>query len=390
MCAVVSLAMLVVKVLSVGFKTWIRRAWMDLDVLIVLLQIAAIVIFWVYVYGPDSSVVAGLKLSYSFYDSAVLAPARFLLPSKQGGGGLPGMPGRWQLPDDLSDTEAYLELLSSLEHQYTLLTAYSLLQVSAIAFAGLRGLLATMPIPRLGVTMRSLQRALPELLYFLVIAFACSLSYMVLGSLAFGWRIEKFNSLGSSLSLLWEFQLAASWEDVLYELFDPVVARTPAETALLWLFFLTVPLFFLLILFNFLKGILLESFRAEKGTALDGEESQDFLQRLRLIFLSGLSPDESRILIEVLQQVEEAFAKHNPGIADVTPPASSEGGDPEEDLLRKEVRAALLDRPEASTKLLSGMVRDLPVDKLEELIMDRLPIARHEKQHFLATRIDPK
>jgi hypothetical protein len=171
---------------------------------------------------------------YSFYDSIAFAPARFLLPTKREGpvATLPGTPGRWRLPDNLNDTQAYLKLQDDLQAQATLLLSYEFLQAAILACLVLRGLLETIPIPKLGVTVRSLRRATPDLLTFLVIALLCSFCYMVIATLAYGDRIERFSTLAGSLAFLWEFQFIAGWEDALYELFDGNVIRSPAQVRL--------------------------------------------------------------------------------------------------------------------------------------------------------------
>lgn len=350
------------------------------------------VVYWTYVYGPAAAGIKSMRPSYAFYDAAGVAPARFFLPAKQPPldsetgdelpAPMPGTPGRWRLADDLSDTEAYLQLQSSLEAQASLLASYRVMQSAVVFFLVLRGLLRTLPLPHLGVTMRSLHRALPELLTFLLVVFLCVVCYMVLGTLVFGHRIEKFSALSSSFSFLWELQMFGSY-DVLYEIFDPSVANTAVESCLIIMYFVSAPVFFIFILYNFLLGIIMESFETEKGL-VESDSLDAVISEYAGVMTYILRNDESGTLISVLAKVERAATGTTPAHSlrnlvheDVVSPFDGNSAE------IQEVRAALdsfLARHEIPESVMrAANIHQLPHDDIKELIMERLEHAMRRK-----------
>jgi hypothetical protein len=360
------------------------------------MQVSAIIVFWVYVYGPAAAEVTNtIKPAYFFYDSVGFASARFLLPAKatvmlgnatddDGGSpgmvsssSLPGTPGRWQLPDNLTDTESYLHLHQVLATQGTLLTSYHVLQAAVIFFLVFRSLNRTTPIPHLGVTMRSLRRALPELLTFMFLAFACVCCYMVLGTLAFGRRIETFASLSSSFGYLWVFQLVGGWEDAVYEILDPSVKQDTSETVLLFLYYVTVPVFFLFILFNFLLGIIMDSFSEEKEL-LENETLDDVLMRYTSVVRHILRRDESSaqaVVLRHLEAIATGFAAHRSprSVSVIKVEEGLDGVTPEvQQQLQAALDAFLREHDTLEDVLKSRRILTLPVDEIKLLLMQRL------------------
>lgn len=372
------------------------RAWL---VFLAPSQLVTMAVYWTYVFGPAAAHInSSMRPSYSFYDAAGFAAARFLLPAKQQPEGeqqladplqasLPGLPGRWRLADDLADTEAYLQLAASLGAQAALLNAYRVLQAVVTFCLVFRGLLRTIPLPRLGVSMRSLGRALPELLTFLLVAFLCVVAYMALGTLAFGHRIEKFSALSGSFAFLWELQLVAGFEDVLYEIFDPAVSHTATETIVILMYFVTAPLFFIFILYNFLLGIIMESFEHEKELAADNSLDA-VLAEYAGVLMHLLRPDHSGEMAAVLAKLEglacgggSVRSLRNVSPADVVMRFRGESAEVQQ--LRVALDAFLLQHDMPDAVMRARNIQSLPLDDVKELVLQRMEEAMRKKNDTL-------
>jgi hypothetical protein len=151
---------------------------------------------------------------------------------------------------------------------------------------------------------------------------------------------------------------------------------------LLWVFFVTVPAFFLLTLFNFLIGILSDAFIDEKLKV----EKDDIVSKTQgLLQLCGcLDSGQRRALESVLRQLEQrCYERAGDGLHGslnsgelVTPSSSARNAaeaakeSAEDELMRVEI-AACLTNPAVMDKL-PVHLRSLPQPELELLIVKRL------------------
>lgn len=258
-------------------RSVVRTHWMDIlgaisaaiKVAIPLsLLVACLVRFVYYFYYVESFT---YQSSYRWYDGDGSSEARILLVKRTGAPqpqleGYPRGAFRHMLPTDLSERDAYMNLLDKVDTMHNLYGAYMGLQ--APIFLGIISNIARlfMGIPGLIPYFRTMLRALPPMILVMVVllGFALLCSYALY--LMIGDRFEPFSRVDSAVRVFAEYQMG-DMSAVLYRTMLGIPQgklSLPSEQGVAAMVYLFYPLVCVFMLMQFAMAIVLEVFIEEK------------------------------------------------------------------------------------------------------------------------------
>jgi hypothetical protein len=260
------------KALNVSFVQDNRAALLEL--VSTSLQIAAFIVWWFY------QLAYAFKFSpakrYEVYHAAAQPTGNFLLPAKNNTlnafkvGGLdenstytvprkPYMP--WQLPEDTTGYHGLTEIVDEIDTMSHLMVTYGFLQGINLLLLLVRMMKMLKFQPRLAIVTNTLVGASLDLAHLGVIFGVFTVMTAVAAHIQYGARLEVFSTVVKSLIELFVMVLGESTGgDILQEGYELTVVEKLSAA----IFYTFIPVFFILLLLNFLLGVLGDAFGEEK------------------------------------------------------------------------------------------------------------------------------
>jgi hypothetical protein len=179
---------------------------------------------------------------------------------------------RWELEDDESGIQALGQMVTTINDLSDFITLYFCVQGLVLLLMVVQLLKLFEFQKHLNITSKTLSRAGPDLLHFMVIFFftlTCSamVAHLMLGSLE-----ETFSTITNAFNFHFEIILGESLGIFAALLTNKSVVRTTLEDFTLVFYSFFAPLFIILLMVNVIFGILADAFGTEKDDLREANE----------------------------------------------------------------------------------------------------------------------
>jgi hypothetical protein len=248
------------------------------------LQITAFVVWWVYQFQYAFNFSPAKR--YEVYYTTAQPQGNFLLPAKnrtlnvRDVGGLgenntyttPKKPFKpWELSDDSAGYEGLTEIVDEINTMSDMLVFYGFLQGVNLLLLMARVMKMLKFQPRLAIVTNTVAGAWLDLAHFGGIFMIFLAMMSVMAHIQFGDQVEETSTMLESFIVVFIMLLGGSTGT---EFLQPNSVKSVIDEIALGIFYSFMPVFFVLLLLNFLLGILGDSFGDEKE-ALGEYEGDD-------------------------------------------------------------------------------------------------------------------